>query len=436
MPICILDEKDYCDRHKTTHVGRLKELALMDNQMGEDYRLLWDRDGANGDYVHACPHRGPQVEENGKPKTIDCGDCPGRVALKVFRCNHPAREPEEITFDDCRKCPYFPRDTSEAQKVILRCGNSEHVLCPGDALVMSAAIYSLHLSHPGKFLTAIDTSANQLFEHNPGVWSPGEHERAEATLVHAEYPAINAYTAAGTVHQLGCNHRGITFMQAYCEGLSDALGVHVPLLTNRPHVYVSYRERSWISQVQEITGRPTRFWLINAGYKIDYTAKWAGTQLYQDVVDKLRGRVQFVQVGADDPHHVHPRLRNVIDLVGKTDHRQLVRLVYHADGVLCGITYLMHLAAALEKPAAVILGGREPVQWNTYPRQHTFHTLGLLPCCRDGGCWRSRVQPLKDGRKEDDSLCEVPVYGDDVVPKCMALIKPDEVAEKITQFCA
>ena len=38
----------------------------------------------------------------------------------------------------------------------------------------------------------------------------------------------------------------------------------------------------------------------------------------------------------------------VLDLRGKTDLRQLIRLVYHAQGVLCPVTLAMHLAAAVE----------------------------------------------------------------------------------------
>jgi hypothetical protein len=41
--ICELDKDDYCCRHKTVHVGRLKELALEDSERGEAYRELWDR---------------------------------------------------------------------------------------------------------------------------------------------------------------------------------------------------------------------------------------------------------------------------------------------------------------------------------------------------------------------------------------------------------
>ncbi|HET9129702.1 MAG TPA: glycosyltransferase family 9 protein, partial [Terriglobia bacterium] len=213
---------------------------------------------------------------------------------------------------------------------------------------MSSAIHSLHQANPGKFLTAVDTSANQLYDFNPDVSvAEDDFERIEM-----HYPAIHK-----------SDQRAIHFMQGYCEFLSDVLGVSVPLLTNRPLIYLSKQERSWMNQVQELTGRKQRFWIVCAGRKNDFTTKFWGTENFQRVVDSLRGRVLFVQVGATE--HYHPPLRNVLDLRGKTDMRQLVRLAWHADGILSGVTFLQHLASALEKPSVVVMGGREPVPWNT-----------------------------------------------------------------------
>ena len=40
---CKLDEKDYCERHKTFHKGRLKQLALDPGILGQNYRNLWEK---------------------------------------------------------------------------------------------------------------------------------------------------------------------------------------------------------------------------------------------------------------------------------------------------------------------------------------------------------------------------------------------------------
>ncbi len=294
----------------------------------------------------------------------------------------------------------------------------KNMLSPGDVLVMSAAIHSLHKQHPGRFVTAVDTSAPQFWEFNPDVVSIEKAKEMGAEEVQTHYPAVNQ-----------SNQRAIHFMQGYCEFLEESLQVKVPLLTNKPMLYLSEQEKAWMPQVEEVTKRRSRYWVICAGRKADFIAKFYGTQRYQEIVDRLRGKVQFVQVGAAEHHH--PPLKNVLNLVGQTDLRQLVRLVHHADGVLCGVTLLHHLAAALDKPSVTIMGGREPVPWNSYPRSQLLHTIGLLPCCRDGGCWKSRVVMLGDGSEQDGSLCDDPVWGDEPLPRCQALITPEEIERKI-----
>ena len=41
------------------------------------------------------------------------------------------------------------------------------------------------------------------------------------------------------------------------------------------------------------------YWLIVAGGKHDLTTKWWPRAYYQEVVDRLGGRVRFVQVGGE-----------------------------------------------------------------------------------------------------------------------------------------
>jgi len=101
--------------------------------------------------------------------------------------------------------------------------------------------------------------------------------------------------------------------------------------------------------------------------------------------------------------------------MGKTNLRQLIRLMHHAQGVLCPVTLHMHLAAAVpmrkgmpkNRPCVVVAGGREPAQWEAYPHHQYLHTNGALPCCDQGGCWKSRVVPLgdKDAKDEPGKLC-------------------------------
>ena len=182
--------------------------------------------------------------------------------------------------------------------------------------------------------------------------------------------------------------------------------------------------------------------MIVAGGKHDFTAKWWNPASYQKVVDHFQGRIQFIQCG--EAGHWHPPLTGVINLVGKTDTRQFVRLMHHADGVVCPVTFAMHLAAAVEtrpgypkhRPCVVIAGGREPTQWEAYPNHQYLSTTGMLSCS-DGGCWKSRCQLVGDGDPKDQhDVCEQPVQltQDLRIPKCLDMITAEDVIRKIELY--
>lgn len=369
-----------------------------------EYRARWSRTSS------VCPFLGPQVLKDGVLLTTRCGPCKGNVQRKVFNCLHPSREPDEVTVrDDCGKCLYAPRQGTE--NLVLKLD-----LSPGDVTVLTAVIYSLHKQYPVKYKTAVQTFSPAIWEHNPDV-VPLETMK-NPRLLDMKYSVKRDFEPA--INQ--SNDRSIHFMDACCEYLEGLLKVPVPLLTNRPRLYLSSRERSWLPQV------PGKFWLINSGVKSDLTAKQYPH--YQEVVNRLKGKVRFVQVGKEE--HGLP-LEGALNLLDKTNPRQLIRLVSHCEGVVCGTTWLMHLAAAFEKPSVILAGGREPRSWNQYPLSHVISTIGSLPCCLKRSCWRSRVRALGDGREQDASLCERPV-GE--APECLAAVPPQEVAEAIARYAS
>ena len=302
---------------------------------------------------------------------------------------------------------------------------------PGDAVAMTAAIYSLHKAHPEKYTTAVESYWPEVFEHNPNVvahYLPTEPPTVVPgmSVIEMHYPAIH-----------DSNRRGIHFMQGWCEFLGSALNITVPLLTNRPHLYFD-------------TPDPPidMYWLICSGGKKDFTNKLWGHDNYQEVVARLLGNVLFLQVGGAKPtipwsnttmgsqDDSHPILDGAINLVGTTSLRRLFDLVRSSRGVVCGVSLLMHVAAALGKPAVVIAGGREPVAWNAYPNQQYLHTVGALPCSSPqgdigGACWRSRTVALGDGTGLDNDLCQRPVGN---TPECMTLISPARVVDTILMY--
>lgn len=297
---------------------------------------------------------------------------------------------------------------------------------PGDILMMTATVRDLHATYPGRFVTDVRSWTPGLWEHNPHL-TPIADDDPTAERIVMEYPLIHR-----------SNDVPLHFLHGYHQFLGEHLGLPLGVRKFRGDIHLSDQERGWMSQVEE-TGHRGPFWIIMAGGKYDFTAKWWDPARYQAVVDHFRGRILFVQCG--ERGHWHPRLRGVLDLVGRTNTRQFVRLMHHADGVVSPVTFAMHLAAAVptrpgrprNRAAVVIAGGREPSHWEAYPHHQYLGNNGALPCCAAGGCWKSRCQPVGDGDPKDAELCERPVAvrPDLVIPRCLDMITAADVIRRI-----
>jgi hypothetical protein len=319
------------------------------------------------------------------------------------------------------------RGSRNPRKFLLRNRQS-----PGDVLMLTAAVRDLHLSYPGEFLTDVDTHFPQLWEFNPHITNLSGKKGVE--VLQMNYPIIHE-----------CNEGTYHFIHGFRLDLEEKLGIRIKATKMWADVHFSDEENGWMSMIhQHFTGEDTPFWLICTGGKNDYTSKWWIPEFAQDVVDHFKDRIQFVQFGAEGNNHNHPPLRGVINLVGKTDVRMFMRLVYHASGVICPITFAMHLAAAvpakpglpLRKPCVVTAGGREPHLFTAYTNHVYIHTNGQMPCCNNGGCWKSRTVPLHDGDEKDDNLCVNTVeFNKRLVQRCMHdLVKASDVIRAIERF--
>ena len=300
---------------------------------------------------------------------------------------------------------------------------------PGDVLMLTAAVRDLHRAHPGEYRTAVDTTCRELWENNPFVTVPFTGWEPDR-VIDCQYPLVH-----------DANRRPFHFIHGFVQDLERKLGVTIPIGPFRGDVYLSDAERHAPSPVAE-AGHDGAYWVMVAGGKHDFTAKWWDPESYQAVVDHFAGKIRFVQCGGRDDWH--PPLRGVVNLVGKTDVRELIRVIYHADGVVCPVTFAMHLAAAVPprpgapplRPCVVIAGGREPAHWEMSPGHQFLHTVGALDCCAAGGCWKSRCQPVGDGESRDSDLCVKPVTvrGGVQVGKCMTMITPAKVIDAIELY--
>lgn len=300
---------------------------------------------------------------------------------------------------------------------------------PGDIVMLTAAVRDLHTSNPGQFETDVRTSAEALWDNNPYITRLSEAS-TDVESLDMHYPLIH--------HS---NQRPYHFLHGYPQYLEERLGVKVAVTQFKGDIHLSQAEKQ--SSPFDGESLPDRYWIIVAGGKYDFTAKWWNPASYQRVVDHFQGKIHFVQIG--EAGHWHPPLTGVTNLVGKTSTRQFVRLMHHAEGVVCPVTFAMHLAAAVEtrngrpkhRPCVVIAGGREPTHWEAYPHHQYLTTVGALPCCADGGCWKSRCQPVGDGDSKDlRDLCDQPVQltPDLRIPKCLNLITAADVIRRIELY--
>jgi len=320
----------------------------------------------------------------------------------------------------------IPHPHAGKRKLILRCWHSL-----GDITLLTAAVRELHRAHPGKFLTDVRTPFHDFWLHNPHVTPLPD---ADAEVIECDYALLGESNTA-PFHAI----------HSFTENLAEQLGVRIRPALFRGDIHLHPLEKAWTPQVAELVGADVPYWIIAAGGKRDITIKWWATGRWQAVVDHFQGRILFVQIGANGDHH--PPLRGVLDLRGKTDVRQLVRLVHHSAGVLCPVTGVMHLAAAVpvreghppNRPCVVVAGGREPAHWEAYPHHQLLRTLGALPCCDNGGCWKSRTVPLGDGDIRDRDLCVDPVKifrRKDALPlpRCMAKIVASDVIRAVELY--
>lgn len=300
--------------------------------------------------------------------------------------------------------------------------------CPGDHLMLTAAVRDLKLQYPDIRINVAANGANaDIWKNNPYLDRTITANNADR-VVEAHYPLIQ-YSDTHPFH----------FIHGFRQYLQSELRLTIP--PRGFWVDLHFTEQEKAKPPFQLN---TRYWILNAGGKKDFTNKQWEYDRFQQVVDALKGEVTFVQIGYESHWHKHPKLKNVVSLVGKTSLRQALTLIYHSAGVLTGVSFPL-LAASMEgpperirtvRPCVCIAGGREPVQWQQMRGTQFLHTCCMLDCNAKGGCWKSRVLPLYDGKPQDKSLCAHPVKtsSGQIVPMCMDWITVDEVVAAVRRW--
>ena len=145
----------------------------------------------------------------------------------------------------------------EPRKLILR-----NFQAPGDIVMLTAAVRDLHLCYPGEFLTDVRTTCPDLWENNPYL-TPLPEDDPAVRVVDCSYPLIQQ-----------SNFVPYHFIHGFIEDLNRQLGLHVRPTEFKGDIHISARERDYFARVEARVEDNPPFWLVTAGGKFDFTAKW------------------------------------------------------------------------------------------------------------------------------------------------------------------
>lgn len=296
------------------------------------------------------------------------------------------------------------------RKIILRQGQS-----PGDILTFTRAVADLKKSYPDYQIDVRSPTA-EIWQYNPHL-TPLKDDDERVEIYEITYDEINI-----------SGWKGQHFSDAFRVDLEKKLGVSIKKTGIRPELYFSQEELSWFNQVHCDFSWNGPYWILNAGRKPDNDLKQY--HRWQEVVDLLleffKDRVQIVQIGHKD--HIHPPLKGVLNLIGKTDLRQLIRLTRWAAGSIGPISFQFVMSAAAfnedwdsYQPSVCLAGGKEGVRWHLYPHIRYLFCNGALPCAPWDGCWlggeKGKCKNLESG-----------------VPRCFRMIKPHMVSDAVKMY--
>jgi hypothetical protein len=169
---------------------------------------------------------------------------------------------------------------------------------------------------------------------------------------------------------VGDGHAIVTMMEV--AGVKGEVDV-------RPYLYLTPEELA----AGKVTDRQIVIQSTGASARFAIPNKEWYPQRFQVVVDQLKDRFNFVQLGmpGDDP------LSGAMDLRGKTTIRETAAIVARSLVTVSLEGFLMHLARAVDSRAVVVFGGRSlPRQVGYGGFDNIYTQMECSPCWRGVSC--------------------------------------------------
>jgi ADP-heptose:LPS heptosyltransferase len=135
--------------------------------------------------------------------------------------------------------------------------------------------------------------------------------------------------------------------------------------TLKCEIYFSDSEEKKISSLIACKLNNKPFIVIEPHSKREYMS--FPFEKFQNVVDALKDKIQFVQVGL----RTKKKLKNIIDLTGYSI-RESALIIKHSKQLVCPEGGLMHVANAVGTPAVVLMTGIMHPGLTCYPENYTI----------------------------------------------------------------
>ena len=218
------------------------------------------------------------------------------------------------------------------RKLILRNFQS-----PGDIVMLTAAVRDLHRSYPGEFLTDVRTPCPELWAHNPHLTPLAEDDPGVETI-DCHYPLI--HRGEHDAVSLPSRFPGVSQRAPRPADPRHRLQGRHPHLRRGESLVRSGREDR--AGRRSVTGCSCR--------AESSTSRSSGGITSAISRSSITSPAASSSCRSAKRRIITRRCAASIDLRGQTSLRQLVRLMYHAQGAVSPVSLLMHLAAAVPTP--------------------------------------------------------------------------------------
>ena len=290
--------------------------------------------------------------------------------------------------------------------IIYRFGNAI-----GDQVCMSAVVKAL--KEQKRYKVILFSSYPEIFDNNPNVWKNIDISKYPI-LIQRIIKKVLEKSQGGYIENFLFQYQNKSLENYMREtkakiSLIEAHSLHfkvkLDLKNIKPEIYFSDEE---IKEFNEKFEFLKEFAVIQPIGKITYTPnkEW-GFEKYQEVVNKTKDKINWVQVGLEN----EKLLENVVDLRGKTKSlRELAFVISKANFVLANEGLLNHLCASVGTKSFVVFSGFLPIEIAKY---NTTIPIVKNPQVECAPCWLLEKCP------KERKWCTEDISVDDVINRIL-----------------